>query len=679
MANLIRWWKGNGNAKDSSNLLNDGTWTGTELYSTGKRFNQCFQFDGVSHVTFNNTHPVSGTNTFTLSCWLSIANIAGSGYIYDDNRDVLLIQRSASGGDFLAYINTTTGTYTIQLDSSLFTINTLIHITLVYDGVTFRGYYNGLNDWNVTNNVAATGTILSTARSFVLGERDTVFDSYWTGTIGDIRLYSDVLTNKEILNLYKTGPFIEKTGNLNSWEMNEVGKSDNIMCYYKGNGDLRDSVSKFTDASLIGSATTTGVGNRFPYCFNLPDGSTSYIVLPSTDLFNQTSWTLSMMVNITAFNGTFNYIWWVNDDEPGARFSATGTSIFFSIDGNAGQRLDVTTDPNDFIGKWVHLMFVCDYNNSLKLYKNGVDMGGVLTGAVTNNATGIRAFRLGSDGVVDRALYGRVEEFRVFTTALNAQERDLVYKTSSGKISTLKTNKIGALEFDEMGSGISNLKLWVKGDGNVYDDSGNSNNGTLGSTTVFGTGNKFDSALQFDGTTNSIVTINDSVTLSPIAEISITFWMKFTATGVNSGLFRKAPHNYEPYRVYLTTTQTVGIQISQDGATRDFLDSTTVLTLNTWYHISAVWKPGTNEYKLFINGNLDIQKTTTLTSIIDNSNIVEIGGNSGRGQYFNGFMEDIKLFDRALTANEIKTLYGSSAASFNKTGVIDVASEIKEF
>lgn len=85
----------------------------------------------------------------------------------------------------------------------------------------------------------------------------------------------------------------------------------------------------------------------------------------------------------------------------------------------------------------------------------------------------------------------------------------------------------------------------------------------------------------------------------------------------------------------------------------------TNLTLNTWYHVVVTWN-GTNNMSMWLN---NVYQTLSVNPSLDLNNTFVIGGNkdtsAGFRRLLNGSVNDLRIFNRALTTAEITTLYGN--------------------
>ena len=104
-----------------------------------------------------------------------------------------------------------------------------------------------------------------------------------------------------------------------------------------------------------------------------------------------------------------------------------------------------------------------------------------------------------------------------------------------------------------------------------------------------------------------------------------------------------------------TGPHTFGVRVA--GATNTFARrySTTVRSLNVWYHVAGVYNASARTLDIYVNGVLD---NGTLNGTIPASQInsavnVNIGRRSG-GFYFNGVIDDVRVYNRALSQAEIQ-------------------------
>jgi hypothetical protein len=196
--------------------------------------------------------------------------------------------------------------------------------------------------------------------------------------------------------------------------------------------------------------------------------------------------------------------------------------------------------------------------------------------------------------------------------------------------------------------------LWHfdEGKGKVAHDSKYGNDGTLvkGPTWVEG---KIGKALQFDGV-DDYVKCGNPVSLNNITnEITFIAWVKpFKADGC---IVRKWDwSDYSGYHLDIYTgvyDSTFNLKMGYGGKTLLILGMP--LRLNEFSHIA--FTASDSEVVFYLNGHV-VSKTIPRKPIdLRNPKDVVIGGGSGwSGKYFNGVIDEVKIYGRALSSEEIK-------------------------
>jgi hypothetical protein len=218
---------------------------------------------------------------------------------------------------------------------------------------------------------------------------------------------------------------------------------------------------------------------------------------------------------------------------------------------------------------------------------------------------------------------------------------------------------------------VANVLSWWKGDGNANDSVG-SNDGTLnGAGSGYGVG-RVGQAFSFNGTAQQYVSVPDSSTFNIGSRgNSISFRVKLNALPPGGKLY------------YLVNKWVVGQEdkvVSVDsggrvnyflyGANASALTSDAVLKVGQWYHVMVTWDYVVQ--RIYINGVPNTKSLSSTGSVINNIGTLYLGYNPLRNgenneAFFNGMLDEVGWFNRALTQSEISTLIDSVPDSFSFT------------
>lgn len=209
------------------------------------------------------------------------------------------------------------------------------------------------------------------------------------------------------------------------------------------------------------------------------------------------------------------------------------------------------------------------------------------------------------------------------------------------------------------GSLSEGLVAWYAFDGNAKDSSGNGNDGTVeGATPTADRNGKPNGAYSFDG--NDMIVVADSESLrSPTNAVSIAVWLK-PGTALNlSRIWEVACCKGMDARQYgLGIERNARVMLNDAcGVTNLEISCRNcgpVLTAGVWRQIVVTWD-GT-VFKTYRDGILlaQIEKSGILP---ENTESLYIGADyPGGDEFYNGDMDDLAIWNRALTAEEVARL-----------------------
>jgi glucose/arabinose dehydrogenase/PKD repeat protein len=182
----------------------------------------------------------------------------------------------------------------------------------------------------------------------------------------------------------------------------------------------------------------------------------------------------------------------------------------------------------------------------------------------------------------------------------------------------------------------------------AVDVSGLGNTGVLNSTTTRTTSGKYGGALVFDGS-SAFVSISDAASLDLTSAMTLEAWVYPTRSGAGWGdVVYKANDAY-----YLDGSSTnSGFPAAGGTFTASPLYSTAALPQNTWSHLAATYDGTT--LRLYVNGTQVASKAQT-GAIQTSSLPLTIGGDVPNGQNYTGRIDEVRVYNRALSVAEIQS------------------------
>jgi hypothetical protein len=209
------------------------------------------------------------------------------------------------------------------------------------------------------------------------------------------------------------------------------------------------------------------------------------------------------------------------------------------------------------------------------------------------------------------------------------------------------------------------LALWHFDEGSgttIYDSSGNGNTGTFVGVIYWVTG-EFGNAVQF--TAGQYINVSSPNSLNISGPLTVELWFTRPAlVADDKWILNKAnslTDNDSNYEVWVDSSSKIHAGIG-NGTTSQNVTSTSVTQVNTWYHV-AFTADGTT-LKLYINGVLENSSSQTMTPVPNNQQLL-IGARKTNyaAYFFNGTIDEVAVYSRAKSADEIASDYTDEIAS----------------
>ncbi len=590
------------------------------------------------------------TNTHTVSMWIYItSNCPSYGNLFSQGAILGLWCYNQGPGNKVTFY-----TGSDHLSNTYISLNQWHHIAVTSNAGAITFYLDGNPDGVWSGGVGYTPNTMGSDPSA----------EYFPGRIDDLRVYNRALSASEILYIYKSGSV--KIGLSNS---SPGTLANGLTGYWTFDG--KDMVSNVADVSGNGNnavlvnytSTTTSVG-KVGQALNF-NGTSNYINTnaPVSNFITASDGTISVWLRPTAPATTVA-------NEAAIRNSGTAISTSGLLDFGIHQAKITSLGGQDkiwlydfdstnsligidySINEWIHVTWVKS-GGVLYAYKNGILIGSVTGG----NTSLINNLYIGNNWCCNAGTShwkGDIDEVRTYNRALSTSEINQLYRLSAqtvGKTSTptgtLQTGLVGHWTFD---GGDTNWNT-----NTVTDKSGNGNTGTLVnmSTSTSPVAGKIGQALNFTAANSSSVGLGTSAGIQPSGNFSVSLWYKGSSGATES---------------FVSSGPTFGNSWDIENSGASFITSSTnaskSYTLpndNEWHHLVVVLNrtPSPDTVEAYIDG----VSQGTATGTLNDTGVNGTGGaNIGRGTwltggYRQGPMDDVRIYNRVLSASEVKQLY----------------------
>ncbi len=190
------------------------------------------------------------------------------------------------------------------------------------------------------------------------------------------------------------------------------------------------------------------------------------------------------------------------------------------------------------------------------------------------------------------------------------------------------------------------------------DSSGNGITGQLQGTTWTASG-KWGNALSFDGAA-SYVDLGTPALLQSTGSMTWTAWVNSFGNPPDDGQIVARSDETSGWQFKTTPdtgVRTFGVAIGAPGGSHTQRYSKTVPSLNTWYHVAGVYNAAAQTLDIYVNGVLDdgVLSGTVPSATTAASTVHALIGKRAAGYYFNGVIDNLRIYNRALSAAEIQT------------------------
>lgn len=393
------------------------------------------------------------------------------------------------------------------------------------------------------------------------------------------------------------------------------------------------------------------------------DGSNDYVTNNRAISFGTGNFTVSFWMKMGGTTG--NYTLFdeggpSDSTKPGYQMFISNTSLRYNISNGSGNWEEVVVSNTSGINdnKWHYITWTYNaaqnqfyVDGNLKMQRNWT------YGSGSPSAN----FLIGKSWTASPI--GFMDDFRIYNYARSAAQikSDFASKGSGSVKGTSVSMSTNAKNNDALSNGL--VGYWKMDESSwtndcsttsVTDSSGNSNNGkacpastgpTGGAAGKFGNGGLIDNS-------NDYVSI-PALSSSPLnitGDVTISVWVNPTAVSGTQEIVQRV----SGYGLKMVGGQFTGY--IWGGLEGHY--STTTATAGNWYHVVMTY--ASNKHYVYVNGVQENSQTDTV-NLGSNSNDVEMGRSYSAASYFNGKIDETRIYNRALSPREVRDLYNWSA------------------
>ncbi|MBI2617827.1 DUF2341 domain-containing protein [Candidatus Gottesmanbacteria bacterium] len=614
--------------------------TGPTGGAVGK-FGYAGDFDGTEDfIRVPETTALDISGAMTVAAWIKFDTSQLQGIISHEgnslNNGYALDMTSGNVARF--HISDADNVQYYSGDSQALSTGTWYHIVGVYiPSVAVQIYVNGALVNQNTTSIPSTqrvSTLLFTEIAIRGNEQD-----FFDGKIDEARIYNRAFQPSEVSLLYNFAP-----GPVGYWKMEEgSGTTANDTSGNANTGTLQDSTT--WSAGKYGKSLTFDASGDYVKV----DDSTS---LDITGTITMEAWVnrgslavgnFPLAITKENYAGGSGYLlgdYHAGNDLMGCR-----------INGNTDTTNGLLQESTATYNEWVH--YACTFDGTtISLYKNGILLG-TKTPSFSTITANNEQLRIGP------SYSGYLDEAKVYNYART--QKQIIEDMNAGHPA------VGS----PVGSAVGYWKL-DEGQGTTANNSGNQGsalNGTLinmasPATATSGWTNtgKFAKALVFDGS-NDYVNLGQPTALNLTENMTVSAWFTTNDLTTLAFVYAQCDSSGTGGQIFIDIGRTDNEITVGWGNT--VIDTTTVgLQSNRWYHLAVVRTGVSGNWmsQIYINGLLNKQKTSISTdpgSILDN----HIGSCQNTSTNWEGKIDEVKVYNYALTSDEVKLDYNRSAAT----------------
>jgi hypothetical protein len=489
---------------------------------------------------------------------------------------------------------------------------TWTHLALTFDGAKERLYVNGVQVAETTAEAPVT-----TSGELQIGA-ETEHSEWFSGRIDEVRIYNRVLNGVEVGSDMEAPLITPKAGPVAAYSFDE------------GTGTtVEDLTGDGHTATIEGAEWTDG---RYGGALNFESGTACVSVPDSPELRLSEEFTVEAWVR--PGGGLYEDPILVRESGGGPAFGlGIGDQVEGEAEGFIGTGKGSTTAVSGEelrAHDWTHLAATYD-GSRLRLYEEGELVAE--KSATTPPAVGEGALKIGCD-TPDGPFTGKIDEVRVYNRALDGAE---VAYDREAPIQTPKATPVAAYSFDE-------------GEGTTVEDvTGDGHTATIEGA-KWTTHGRYGGGMEFEAAKKDVLKIPASPELDLGEEFTLEAWVRPSgASNKEAPLIDKQEGGGLGYFLYeggSVSDRPVGAA----GEGQEYVDADDPLPADAWSHVALVFD-GDRTY-IYVDGE-QVESREAATTITSEGEL-EIGGSTDTSDWFDGRIDEVRVYNRALAEAELK-------------------------
>lgn len=206
--------------------------------------------------------------------------------------------------------------------------------------------------------------------------------------------------------------------------------------------------------------------------------------------------------------------------------------------------------------------------------------------------------------------------------------------------------------------GLAAFWLFNEGAGNIIKDVALKNNGVASGGPLWVSGKNGSALSLVSSPSDDKVTVPGTSSLNITGAITISAYIK---TGASYGDRGRIIDNGKTLFLVDNTNVSNGLSYVTDGAAVS-ISAAGIIALNRWHHLVVTYPGGASVPSFYVNGVFIGLGNTTLAAPAGTLAATTIGNNAGNTRPFNGYIDNIRIYNRVLSLSEIQEITSNQYA-----------------